>query len=210
MVTLINPPSRLHYLRALRSPALLGCDCSKYGAAARAPLSGMRGPYYRGGRLAFLGQDEDQVVPGTFLIYTVNLDPTAFRVTSANGIVTKIRPVLLSKWGINIENSSTSDISWLLQGNNITLTLRSTRTYHLADDVRSIVDGEIYNTAGFRVQSSQIQKIDLPAGQTAANITVAPTPPDDGGAQNVTDWLSSNWIWLAAAGIGFVVVKEIL
>lgn len=210
MVTLINPPSKLHYLRALRSPALLGCDPCKYGVQSRAALSGARGTFYRRGALSFLGQDEDQVVSGTFLIYTVTLDPTAWRVTTADGIVSKIRPALFSKWGLNIEKSSTSDISWFLQGNNITLVLRSTRAYHMADDVRSVVDGEIYNTAGFRVQSSTIQKIDAPAGQTSADVSLTPVPPGDDGTQKVSDWLSQNWMYLAAAGVGFIVVKEIL
>lgn len=209
MVTLINPCSKLHYLRALRSPALLGCDSCKYGMRGRAALQGLRGSFYSKGRLSYLGDGEDEVTPGTFLIYTVTLAPTSLRITSANGIVTKISPVLFSKWGLNVERSSTSDLTWFLQGDNITLVLRSTRTYHAADDVRAIVNGEIYNTAGFQVQSSTIQKIDVPAGQNSIDVSLTPVAPDGGGGSGSTDWTTIA-VAVGIGAIGLYAVKELL
>lgn len=176
MVTLINPPSKLHYLRALRSPALLGCgDCaSKYNLRDHPALRGL-------GSLRAIGDATGAGVPsGTVLGYTATWGRTNIFSTpnwnDPNGVQSAIQGILANQWGIIVDKQfhSTSDYINLSGKSGFTLQVHTNSDYGAPDDIRSIIDGEIYKVLSVMPQST-IRVISA-----------------DTGAQNVTATLPAN------------------
>lgn len=161
MVTLINPPSKLHYLRNLRSPALLGCgNCrSKYNLRGHPALSGL-------GSLRAIGDATGAGVPaGTILGYAATWpEPSAGSVlvqnvnwNDPNGVQSAIQGVLANQWGIIIDsqNHSTSDYLPNLSGKSgFTLQVHTNSDYGAPADIQSIIDGAIYNVLSVMPQST--------------------------------------------------------
>jgi hypothetical protein len=230
MVTLINPPSKLHYLRNVRSPALLGCaDCpAKYHLKNHPALRGL-------GQVAALG---DSGVPaGTILSYSAQWGNNFSSWNDPNAIQSVVQSVLAQKWGVIVQSQfhNTSDVLNLSGKSGFVLQVAVNRDYGAAGDVKSVIDGELYNAGVLGLTStiavtqqvaSPTSTISLPQAQ--ANLAQAQASGDPaaiaqwaavvqqlqaGGATPTRDpltWLSSNWGWVAAAVVGVFVAREAL
>lgn len=176
MVTLINPPSKLHYLRTLRSPALLGCgDCaSKYNLRNHPALRGL-------GSLRAIGDATGAGVPaGTVLGYAASWSrPSVFAQGTVgwndpNGVQSAIQGILANQWGIVVDSQfhSTSDIINLSGKSGFTLQVHTNSDYGAPGDVQSIIDGEIYKVLAVMPVSS----IRVISAATAAQNVTAPLP----------------------------------
>jgi hypothetical protein len=238
MVTLINPPERLHYLRNLRSPALLGCEsCSnKYSLRGHPALRGL-------GHLSAVGDASGAGLPaGTVLAYTASWPDTKFQLKTPDAVQSQIQSILAQQWGIVIDSQyhSQSDYFNLSGTQTMTLQVHTVSDYGAAQDVQKIIDGAIYNAtqsmpqSTVRVVSQAVITPVSPTAQLPANTTAAIAAANAGyqdaiargdqvsasqfAAQiqtlqnpaSATSWLSSNWPWLAL-GLGAVVVaREVL
>lgn len=150
MVTLINPPSKLHYLRNLRSPANLGCaggcGANKYALGGHPALRGL-------GRLSAIGDASGAGVPaGTVLAYSAswtkdNWGNLRIGWNDPNGIQAAIQGTLAAKWGIVVDaqQHSTSDVINFSGQGSFVLQVHTVSDYASQDDIRSIIDGEFYN-----------------------------------------------------------------
>lgn len=170
MVTLINPPSKLHYLRNVRSPANLGCtDCpSKYNLRGHPALRGL-------GSLRAIGDATGAGVPaGTVLGYTATWGRTNLFTTpnwnDPNGVQSAIQGILANQWGIVVDSQfhSTSDFINLSGKSGFTLQVHTNSDYGAPDDIRSIIDGEIYKVLSV-MPNSTIRVISAATG--AQNVT---------------------------------------
>jgi len=112
-------------------------------------------------------------------------------------IASKIKPILSSTWGIEIDGESDGAGFFYTSSPGFTLQVHTTRDYGQASDIQHIIDGVVTN-AGRSVVASQI-------GVTMQNATGPGLLNPPGGAPNFTQWFESNWQWLAL-GLGAVVV----
>lgn len=230
MVTLLNPPSKLHYLRNLRSPALLGCaDCPpKYHLKNHPALRGL-------GQVAALG---DAGVPaGTVLSYSAQWGSNFSSWNNPNAIQSAVQTILAQKWGVIVQSQfhNTSDVINLSGKSGFVLQVAVNRDYGAAGDVKSIIDGELYNAGvmGLTSTIAVIQQVASPTStislpQAQANLAQAQASGDaaaaaqwaavvnqlqTGGLTITSDpltWLSQNWMWVAAGVAGIFVAREVL
>jgi hypothetical protein len=209
-------PVRLRGLRGMhgvRALAGLGCNCTT--------------------RLAALGDD---IVPaGTQLSYTATWGHTFTSWNDPNGIQSSIQGVLNAQWGIVVDNQfhTTSDILNPSGQSGFTLLVHTTRDYGAAGDVKSIIDGALYNLGvqGMMSTIAVTKQVAAPTStvnlaQAQANLAQAQADNDPAAIANwsavvatlqgsaahgtFSSWVSSNWPWVAAAGVGLIVVKEVL
>ena len=251
MLTLINPPSKLHYLRSMRSPALLGCGCDKYNLRGHPALRGI-------GALRGLGDATGAagtVPAGTVLAYSAtwsskNWVNLTIGWNDPNAVQSAIQGNLAAQWGIIIDQQqhSTSDIINTTGQSGFVLQVHTNSDYGAPGDIQKIIDGAIY-AVGNEMPNSTIRVVQsvAPAGSpgtppnpyalypaiTAAAIAAAQAGLADAiargdtvsiaqfqqqiaqlqtgtGVSDPLSWLQNNWIWLAAAGIGLVAVKELV
>lgn len=237
VVTLINPPGKLHYLRNVRSPALLGCGaCSKYNLKGHPALRGL-------GRLGAIGDASGAGVPaGTVLAYTASWPDTKLQLKTPDAVQKQIQSILANQWGIVIDTQyhSQSDYFNFSGTQTMTLQVHTVSDYGADQDIQKIIDGAIYNAT----QSMPISTIRVvqavsgapvnPTAQLPANAAAAVSAAQAGyqdaiargdqvsasqfAAQiqtlqnpaSVTTWLSNNWGWLAAGVGALIVAKEVL
>jgi hypothetical protein len=213
----------------------LGCNCSAMGVG--------RPPQKRMGQL---GDNTAGVPAGTVLAYSGNWP---FGLTQGHGagmadLISRVSGKLASKWGIIVDQStSTNPVDQLFsQTQSLTLQVHTNSDYGAPQDIQSIIDGEIYPEAGNMPRSTirVVKAVAPPPASTgtqfpadkAAIITAAQQGYQnavaqgdsasanqfakqivDAGGQDprgATGWLTDNWPWLAAAGVGLVVVREML
>lgn len=173
MVTLINPRSQLHYLRAVRSPALLGCDSCKYGLRGHSALRGL-------GQLHAIGDATGAGVPsGTVLSWTGSWPDSKLQLKTPDAVQAKIQSVLAQKWGIVVDSQyhGQSDYFNFSGTQTMTLQVHTVSDYGAPDDVRSIIDGEIYNAIQV-MPVSQIRVVQSVASTPATNAAVTQLPPN--------------------------------
>jgi len=237
LVTLINPPSKLHYLRSLRSPALLGCDCpSKYTLRGHPALRGL-------GRLSAIGDATGAGAPaGTVLAYTASWPDTKLQLKTPDAVQNQIQSILAQQWGIVIDSQyhSQSDYFNFSGTQTMTLQVHTNSDYGAAQDIQKIIDGAIYNAtqsmpnSTIRVVSQAVGPSVSPTAQLPANAAAALAAAQAGYQDAVargdqtsatqfaaqiqtlqnpgspTSWLASNWP-LLALGVGAIVVaREVL
>lgn len=211
-----------------RSPALLGCDC-KYNPAGHPALRGV-------GMLRALG--DDTVPAGTVLSYTAQWGNNFYSWNDPNKIQAAVQEILANQWGIVVDSQfhTTSDIINFSGKSGFTLQVHTTRDYGSAGDVKSIIDGALYNHAGVVGLISTIaitKQVSAPLAtitlaQAQANLAQAQASGDtvaaaqwaiivkqlqsgsQPGGDSFTDFLSNNWGWIAAgAGVLFL-AREVL
>ena len=213
------------YLRNTRSPALLG-GTSQYRPARHPGLRGL-------GMLHALG---DAGIPaGSTLSYTAQWGNNFTSWNDPNAIQSAVQTVLAQQYGIIVtaQFHTTSDLINFSGKSGFTLTLQTNRAYGAEGDIKSIVDGELYRAGVLGVISTiaVTQQVSAPAAtitlaQAQANLAQAQASGDTAAAAqwtalitqlstgampgSVSTWLSDNWPWLAAAGIGLIVVREVL
>jgi hypothetical protein len=160
----------------------------------------------RGG-LSGLGDSTAGVPAGTVLSYTATWGTTFSSWNDPNFLQSQIQGVLASKWGIVIDNQmhTTSDLFNLSGGSGFTLAVHTTTDYGASGDVKSIIDGELYNLGAGGLKSSIQLRQNVPLPTSTGDPTLPTAPSFD-----LPTFLSENWPVLAAAGIGFVVLKEVL
>jgi len=188
-----------------RSPALLGCDC-KYNPAGHPALRGV-------GMLHAIGDATGPGLPGgSVLSYTATWPDTAAQLKNPDAVQYQIQAVLARKWGIVIDSQwhSQSDYFNFSGKQSMTLQVHTMSDYAAPEDVKSIIDGEIY-AATKSMPASQIRVVTV-AGSPTAQLPAAPgaapqPPPPD---QTLTDFFSNNWGWIAAGAGALFLAREVL
>jgi hypothetical protein len=140
--------------------------------------------------------------PNTPLPTAVALAATPYTPTvSPQQVYQAIGSVLISRWGISVSGMTPNASGILTSTLGFTIQGTTNSDYGAAADVKSIIDGEIYNATGSMPVSS-IAVVQADAGVPI----VAPTPtaPFD-----LPTFLSDNWPVLAIAGLGVLVAKEL-
>jgi hypothetical protein len=155
---------------------------------------------------------------GSQLSYTATWGNNFFSWNDPNGIQSKIQPVLSAQWGIEIDNQfhTTSDIINLSGQSGFTLQVHTTRDYGSVGDIKSIIDGALYN-AGVSLKSSTIALTvtgvtPLVTGPVpgAAGTAIAMTPLTPAGATNWSAWLQTNMPVLLFAIAAIAIVPPLL
>jgi hypothetical protein len=155
-----------------------------------------------------------------------------------NAVQSAIQGNLSSQWGIIIDSQahSTSDFINTTGKSGFVLQLHTASDYGAPGDIQKIIDGAIYSVGRVMPNSTirVVQAVTMPGQSTAvaAEIAAAQAGYADAlargdsvaadqfakqiaqlGGQDprgIGGWFSSNWQWLAAAGIGLVAVKELV
>lgn len=146
------------------------------------------------------------VPAGTRLIYTCQKLATNSIFNRGSQIAAAIAPALSSKWGIAVDNEF--DQIGLFQATiSFSMQIHTTSDYGVATDVKSIIDGEIYNAMGaLPISTIAAQNPVADAAASAASQVIPPPPP----ASDLGSWLTDNWMWFALGGVGLVAAKELL
>jgi len=143
---------------------------------------------------------------GSRLIYKVTFLAPDYRVftgESAAQLAAQISAALQRKLGIRLVSQNFGDPSASSQSRRATFQVVTTVDYGQADDVRSIIDGELY-ASGRRVVNSTINVMSPGAGD------VAITPPGPPQPFDLGQFFSDNWPWMLAIGGGLYAAKELL
>jgi hypothetical protein len=169
VVTLINPPSKLHYLRNVRSPALLGCGgcASKYNLRGHPALRGL-------GSLRAIGDATGAGVPaGTVLAYTATWPDSKLQLKNPDAVQAQIQSDLAQVWGVVIDKQwhAQSDYFNLSGQQSMTLQVHTMSDYGASNDIQSIIDGEIYKAT----QSMPVSTIRVVQQVTGPADTLSPT-----------------------------------
>jgi hypothetical protein len=158
---------------------------------------------------------------GSQLSYTATWGNTAATQpgwNDPNGIQSAIQAVLSAKWGVVIDSQfhTTNDLINTTGQSGFTLQVHTTRDYGAAGDVKSIIDGALYNL-GLPLKSSTISLTvtgvtPLVTGPVpgAAGSAFAMTPIPPAGATNWSSWLQSNMPFLIFALAGIVILPPLL
>jgi len=197
--------------------------CSPCGR--RRSLSGMRG----------LGDIQSFLAAGTSLAYNVTWG-TGLHFTSASAIAAKIKPILSSRWGIEIDSEADNPSSLMNQPQGFALRVHTTRDYGTANDVKTIIDGEIV-AAGRNPASSGISVVSTPTVDAATQSAIENVARQISDAQaagdtatvaalsaqmaalkgnianppfDLTTFLSNNWPWLVAGGAAALILPRVL
>src|SRR5882757_7970852 len=183
------------------------------------------------------GLGDQNVLPaGSRLSYSVKWTGPTFVIDSPADIAAKIGSILSGQWGIVIDSEQDTS-NFFVNQSGFTLQVHTTRDYGQPDDIKSIIDGEIYR-AGRSVVSSTIAVTQSPEVQILAQQNIADlqkqlsnavvsgdTAAADryqgllnralamqagGGApgQSFTDFLTQNVVWIVAGVVATVVLTR--
>lgn len=155
---------------------------------------------------------------GSRLTYDVTWSPVFGAVDSMQDIASKVAQVLSSKWGIvsdSVQVHPTTLSLGITSTPGFTMHVHTVRDYGTVADVKSILDGEVYN-AGRSIVASTIGVDQLAnpnvqvAQQQAAAIGSSGVPsPQTSAASIASDWLTVYWPYLAL-GAGALVLLPML
>jgi hypothetical protein len=183
--------------------------------------------------LGALGDSTAGLPSGTQLSYSAFWQGGVFGASSAS--VHSYLAQTLPAYGIMVDSGS--DLGWLTPGNGFTLQIHTTADRNAASDVKSVIDGLIYQGIKVMPQSTITTQA---LGNVAPPVGGSTTPGGDqqaqwlqlynaavaagdsttaayylqliqGGASqpfNIGAFLTNNWGWLAAAAGGLFLVKE--
>lgn len=168
-----------------------------------------------------LGQTGD-IPAGSQLTYTctfsASLNPLSPSFSSESSAIAAIAQALQSQYNIALlnwqDNSSGIGTTW-----TVSLNVQTMTDYGAVADIKSILDGTVYNAAGGSVQSSSLALNVLAspgaAGTqtsigTPAQILAAATAASPSQTFDIGSWLGNNWMYVAAALIGVVVLEDLL
>lgn len=193
----------------------MGCGCNNRVSGLALVPTRLRGPQptrvQRNRGMRGLGDGAAAVPAGSILSYTVQFSNSF--TNSISSTLAAVAQNLQAQW--NIAVTQTTDNSKLLSFNGqVTMQVQVGSDYGAVTDVKSILDGAFYNSAGASVISSSIALISSGAGSgtpvaavgtAAAAAAAAAAAPFDLGT-----WLTTNWQYLAAAGVAAVVLHEVL
>lgn len=162
------------YLPSLRSPSNLGFfrpnqayDRGIYGMGCgsckkRPSLSG------RDRRRGGMGDDTNFLPAGSQLTYAANWTAGFFYNTTGANLAASIAGALSAQWGIIID-AEKDTTGFFTNSPGFTLTIHTTKDYGTANDVKSILDGVIYQTGGQSLVSSSISVVSLAVPGAAAS-----------------------------------------
>ena len=200
----------------------LGCGTCSSSPTPLPPRQQSAGRMGRMGNLA----DGSYLAAGTRLIYNATWASSSTVFTNGpKAVAAAIASVLSSQWGIEID-SEADQSGFFTNALGFTLQVHTTRDYGQADDIRSIINGAIINTAGRNVTSSNIAVIATPnastpgtadSAQQALQQTLDQAAANYGQSSSsgntASDWFSNNWEWFALGGaglVGLIVLREVL
>lgn len=145
----------------LRMLTISGLGCDRCKRDARAALRG------RDRRRGGLGDDTNFLPAGSQLTYAANWTAGFFYNTTGSNLAASIAAVLNSQWGIVIDGEKDTT-GFFTNSPGFTLTLHTTKDYGTANDVKSILDGVLYQTGGQSIVSSSISVVALAKPGAAA------------------------------------------
>jgi hypothetical protein len=150
---------------------------------------------------------------GSQLLYTVQWG-ASFMWSTPQQIAAAISSDLQNNYGIMLQGIQTAggilNESGITQPNGFTATVSTTRDYGTANDVQSVINGDLINIAGVTPAASSISVVSSPQpiaasvspnAPPAAGLPGAATLPAATSTTSVTDWLTTNWWVLAAIGV---------
>jgi hypothetical protein len=148
---------------------------------------------------------------GSQLSYTAtwkaNPTSTGSKWNDPNGIQSAITSTLLNQYGIVIDSQThtTSDIINISGGSGFTLQVHTLSDRNSQDDVKSVVDGLLYQ-AGLVGVASQIITLKKGISASPAGTPLPPgTPPPP---QNALSWVSNNLPLVGLGLLALLVVKK--
>jgi hypothetical protein len=178
----VRSPANLGaYVRGVRSPANLGFfrpnqsfDRGLYGLGC----AGCKDPRMRGRdrKRGGLGDDTNLLPGGSKLSYTASWGNSFTSWNDPNGIQSSIQGVLANQWGIVIDSqfhTSNDTINWSGKS-GFTLQVHTTRDYGAPADVKSIIDGALYNL-GVTGLASQISVTSAGVSSSPSGALLAPS-----------------------------------
>lgn len=148
---------------------------------------------------------------GSQLSYTAtwkaNPTSTGSGWNNPNGIQSAIAGQLQNQYGIVIDSQthSTSDIINFTGGSGFTLQLHTLSDRNSQDDVKSVIDGLLYQAGMVEVRSQIITLVKGISSSPAG----APLAPPQSKTNSALNWLSNYWPYLAVGVGALVVVKEL-
>lgn len=175
--------------------------------AAHAAQSAARMAYMHG--LRGLGQSTAGLPAGSRLTYNVSFvapvqsGPGAQPTMPLASIVQQITTALSAGYGVNVISQTLGAESIFSDNRSLALTVGTLSDRNSQNDVKSIIDGLLQNLGATNINSSIGV---LTVGTTAPGTPPPPQPPSTDFGQ----WMSDNWPWVVAAGLGLVVVSEVL
>lgn len=166
----------------------------------------------RGGRgLRGLG-DVAAIPAGSQLTYTVQYsnswNPTnpSFWSNTIAGQIAAVKAALQAQ---NIALLNYSDNTGFGSSANLTLNVQTLGDFGAVADIKSVIDGAFYNAAGISVSSSTLSVSQLASPGSATALTPIGTPPA-AAPFDLGTFLTNNWIYIAGAVLGAVVVEDLL
>lgn len=108
----------------------------------------------------------------------------------------------LGSYGILVTGQTLGPESVFTDQRQIALTLTTQSDRNSQNDVKSVLDGLLANMGNSNVNST-IGVISV----ASASPDSAPAPPP---SQDFGQWFSDNWGWVVLAGVGVLVVSEVL
>jgi hypothetical protein len=171
----------------------------------------------RGGRLHGLGDGTTYIPAGSQLTYSVqyanSFDPlnSSFWSMSIASQIATITQALQNQWNIVVINYQ-DNTPVTSSSASVTLNIQTMTDYSSVADIKSVIDGAFYNAAGISITSSTLAVNTLASPGSAGSQTnigtgVPPVPP---AAFDLGTWLGNNWLYLAGALVGVVVLEELL
>jgi hypothetical protein len=165
-------------------------------------LAGFSGRPRRKRKMRGLGD----VPPGSTLTWSGGVVYTFGALTLAD-LVSAIQPILAAE-GISIAGSNGPNVAASFLSTSplpTTLVLQNSNDYGAPADIAAQVNNAIYQATGNMPASPSIA-VTLSPGPGGAPANVNPPAP----AQSASDWLSSNWPWLALGAAGVYIAKDFI
>jgi hypothetical protein len=197
-----------------------GFDAQQFTAAQRHRANMRRQAIAALGRydglMRGLGQDATDNFPAGSQA-TLGIQSTQTTTQNANAVVANVTGQL-AKLGIQVSSVSIQTnpsllsqtiniLAPLLQPFTVQMTVTANSDYAQATDVLAIVNHAFYVATGQMPTASQVVSTAAPGSPQPA---LTSTTGSGAAPGSVTDWLSANWIWLAAGGVGLFVLRDLL
>lgn len=172
--------------------------------AAHAAQSAARMAYMHG--LRGLGQSTAGLPAGSRLTYSASFLVHFTNLTGTRDSLATIVQQLtsaLGSFGVLVTGQTLGPEPITSDQRQIALIVTTQSDRNSQNDVKSIIDGLLVNMGQENINSS----IGVIAVGSAAPGTPPPPPPP---STDFGQWMSDNWPWVVAAGLGLVVVSEVL
>ena len=127
------------------------------------------------------------VPAGTEMLYEVTWATQTLTTQTPQDIEATVAAALATKWGIHVVSSSATS-NFFINQPTFSIYLVTNIDYGQLNDVKAIIDGEVYN-AGRKVQASSISIVKPGTGPGAA-------------PSSTVQWLENNALWIGLGLFG--------